>query len=151
MRAGVVAPRDEHHLGVRNSSERFGRVAEAPDASRIGGGSGDHEIVPHDVASIGAPAGGDERVLLGPRVHEDQIGVTAFTERQRPAGAHRDTIDLHALGLFERWQQNVEQAGVVGARRGGEPDTRRRAAAVAGGEQRHGEQEQERGAHRPCL
>jgi hypothetical protein len=115
--AALVAARDEGRLG------RFDRFAQAFEdvlagrLGRVGLGADDDEVVVHDFLALDAEALGDELLLGGLVMHEDDVGIAAARHVERLAGAQGDHAHLDAAGLLEGRQQVAEEAGLLG--RGG--------------------------------
>jgi hypothetical protein len=92
------------------------------DARRILGRADEDEVVEHHGPTLDAGAGGHERRFRGRRMDQEHVGLAALAQLQRGSGADGDRFDPAAGGSFEEGQQLVEEAGVLGAGRGGEED-----------------------------
>ena len=97
-----------------SASARRGRALDARGVARW---AQQDEVVVHDEAAVHAHALVDDLLLGAGRVHEHDVGVAALAHRQRLAGADGDDLDVVAAVLLEHGHQDVEQAGVLRARR----------------------------------
>ena len=81
-----LSPRETNGLrAVADRLERGEHVLAALDLGRIGLRPDQDEVVVHDVEALHAEAVGDELLLLGLGVHEDDVGIAAAAGVERLA------------------------------------------------------------------
>ena len=96
--------------------------APARHVGRVVPGPQQDEVVVHHRRPAQPVALRHVRLLRGGRVHQQHVGVPLGAHGQRLPGPHRDGLDPAAAAGLVRRHQRVEQARVLGARRGAEDE-----------------------------